>query len=139
VYTVWLERFCSRLFLYIMALMFKNKQKFNYCWYYVDDLICCNKTFEEHLEHLRNIFVTIKINNLCINPTKTMLAFCKVKFLGHQMTSQNIKILPKKVRVIQNIVPPKNKRSLQRILGLLQYFRNMYQITENTQLGCVSY
>jgi len=78
-------------FLYIMALMFKNKQKFNYCWYYVDDLICCNRTFEEHLEHLRNIFATIKTNNLCINPTKTMLAFCEVEFLGHQVTSQGIK------------------------------------------------
>ena len=41
-----------------------------------------------------------------------MLAFREVKFLGHQVTSQGIKISFKKVKVIQNIVPPKNKQSL---------------------------
>ena len=67
-------------FLYIMALMFKNKQKFNYCWYDVNDLIYCSETFEKHLEHLRNIFVTIKINNLCINFTKQCWHFARSNF-----------------------------------------------------------
>ena len=113
-------------FLYIMALMFKNKQKFSYCWYYVDDLICCSKTFEDHLEHLRNVFATIKTNNLSINPTKTMLAFREVEFLGHQVTSEGIKISPTKIKVIQNIVPPKNRKSLQRVLGLFAVFSQIY-------------
>ena len=121
-----------------MALMFKNKQKFNYCWYYVDDLIWCNRTFEEHLEHLRNIFATIKTNNLCINPTKTMLVFRKVKFLGHQMTSQGIKILPKKVKVIQNITPPKN-RVCNVFWDFYYISENVYQITVSVQPQCDSY
>jgi len=86
--------------LYIMALMFKNNQKFSYCWHYVDDLICCSKTFEDHLEHLRNVLATTKTNSLRISLTKTMLAFREVEFLGHQVTSEGIKTSPTKTKVI---------------------------------------
>ena len=123
-------------FLYIMALMFKNKQKFSYCWYYVDDLICRSKTFEDHLEHLRNVFATIKTNNLSINITKTMSAFREVEFLGHQVTSECIKISPTKIKVIQNIFPPKNCKSLQRVLGLLSIFASTLQAIVNEQPPC---
>ena len=52
-----------------------------------------------------------------------MLAFREVEFLGHQVTSDGIKISPTKTKVIQSIVPPKNRKSVQRVLVFLQYFR----------------
>jgi len=123
-------------FLYIMALMFKNKQKFSYCWYYVDDLICCSKTFEDHLEHLRNVFATIKTNNLSINPTKTMLALREVEFLGHQVTSEGTKISPTKIKVMQNIIPPKTGRAYNVYSVFCSIFASTLQIIANEQPPC---
>ena len=43
--------------------------------------------------------------------------------MGHELTNEGITISDDNVKAIKNIAVPKNKRSLQRLLGLLNYFR----------------
>jgi len=58
-----------------------------------------------------------------INSTKAYLGQSTITYLGHELTSKGVTISDDNVKAIKNIAIPKNKRSLQRLLGLLNYFR----------------
>jgi len=92
-------------------------------FYYVDDIAVVSSTFQQHIDHLGLVFSTIKENSLMLNPSKTSLANREIEFLGHTVNKHGIKISDSKMSAIRNIQAPTNRRSLQRLLGLLQYFR----------------
>ena len=73
--------------------------------------------------HLRDVLHNLSVNNLVINPTKTSLAYLEIEYFGYVINKEGIRIGDSKIKAIKAIQPPKNKRSLQRLLGLLQYFR----------------
>ena len=77
----------------------------------------------------------LSVNKLVINPTKTSVAYSEIEYLGYVINKDGIRIGDSKIKAIKAIQPPKNKRSLQRLLGLLQYFRkhipNFSQKTAN--------
>ena len=110
-------------FLYVMSQVFQNRERFNFLFYYVDDLAVASRDFPQHLSHLRTVFSTIRANNLTINPTKTTAAYPELEFLGYTVNSEGIKISPSKIKVIKTLQAPTNRKSLQRLLGLLQFFR----------------
>jgi len=58
-----------------------------------------------------------------INPTKTCIVYPKLEFLGYSVNADGIKISPLKIKAIKKLQPPTNRRSLQRLLGLLQFFK----------------
>jgi len=72
-----------------------------------------------------------------INPTKTSIAHSKMDFLDHTISEEGICIAPSKIRAFERIQPPKSRKSLQRLLGLLNFFRkhipNFSQRTVNTR------
>jgi len=78
---------------------------------------------EDHLIHLRQTLKTLQLNNLMINSTKAYSGQSKITYLGHELTNEGITISDDNVKAIKNIAVPKNNRSLQRLLGLLNYFR----------------
>jgi len=103
--------------------IFHNKQYWHFLHLYVDDILITSRTFEEHLIHLTQTLKTLRLNNLTINPTKAYLGQSTITYLGHELTSEGITISDDNVKSIKNIAIQKNKRSLQRLLGLLNYFR----------------
>jgi len=110
-------------FIYVMSRVFKDKSRFFFLFTYVDDLLIVSPTISEHLQHLRIVFNTLRANNLVINPTKTSIAHSKMDFLGYTISEDGICIAPSKIRAIERIEPPKSRKSLQRLLGLLNFFR----------------
>jgi len=110
-------------FLYVMSQVFQNREKFNFLFYYVDDIAVASRDFPQHLTHLRTVFSTIRANNLTINPTKTTAAYPELDFLGYTVGPDGIKISPSKIKVIESLQAPINRKALQRLLGLLQFFR----------------
>jgi len=102
---------------------------------YMDDCLCVNATFEEHLETLKYMFETFKTNNLTCNPSKCEFLYQEVEYLGFRLSNQGIKISERKIETIKAIQPPKTKKSLQRILGIFSFWRryvkNFAQQTAN--------
>jgi len=45
------------------------------------------------------------------------------EYLGFRVSAEGIKISQRKIKAIQSIVPPTNKKSLQRTLGLFNFWR----------------
>ena len=77
----------------------------------------------DHMANLKTIFNIIQAHQLKMNPTKSFLGVASGKFLSFVVTSKGIYLDPEKVRVIQEMQPPKNLRELKGLQGRLAYIR----------------
>jgi hypothetical protein len=94
------------------ASIFCDLDKYNFkrpywkiCSIYIDDIIVWSQTFEEHLNHLSQIFDRFKKANLKLNPTNCHFAKPEVLYLGHIIYKDGIQVDPSKtdaVKVIWN-------------------------------------
>ncbi len=64
---------------------------------------------------------------LKINTTKSVFCAHETECLGYILTRGGIKPQPKKVQAILVLNPPKNVKELQRFLGMVQCYRDMWQ------------
>ena len=93
------------------------------CLVYLDDIIICGKTFEEHLFNLRAVFECLKQAGLKLQPTKCAFARKKVEFLGHIVSEDGIATDPAKIEKVANWPEPTSTKEVQQFLGLASYYR----------------
>ena len=91
---------------------------------YLDDILIFSKTFEEHLEHIKEVFIRLEKANLCLNRKKCHFVKQEIEYLGHLIGPNGIKPNPEKVRVIQTLAPPVNVRGVRSFIGMVSYYRN---------------
>ena len=91
---------------------------------YIDDILMGSKTVAEHLKRLRFIFDRLSWGNLKLSPKKTFLMRREIKFLGHILSRDGLKIDDAKVKAIQALCPPTTVKQLQKFLGVLNYQRS---------------
>jgi RNase H-like domain found in reverse transcriptase/Reverse transcriptase (RNA-dependent DNA polymerase)/Integrase zinc binding domain/Integrase core domain len=91
---------------------------------YVDDVLFKSKgRFIDHLLVLRKFFSKLSKSGMTIKLSKSKF-FCKeLPFLGHILTTNEIKICPKKRESIRNFPLPKTLQQLKAFLGLVNYMR----------------
>lgn len=77
-----------------------------YALVFVDDILCVSKTFEEHIEHLQNIFKHLQHANMTINLCKSEFGKDKIKFLGHIISTKGINTDPEKAQAIRDFPTP---------------------------------
>lgn len=77
----------------------------------------------EHLKNLGDMLGILHKNNLKCNATKCHFVYQELDFLGHSISKDGIRISRDKFKIIDKISPPKTRKSLQRLIGLIQYFR----------------
>ena len=106
-----------------LGTLFGDKNKFHSTALYFDDILVYNSSFSDHLEHLKLVFQTLRENNYSCNPKKTEIAMNEVEYLGFKIDSQGLHISEKRIQAIQHITSPKNVKGVQRILGLINFFR----------------
>ncbi|MCG8047960.1 MAG: reverse transcriptase domain-containing protein, partial [Candidatus Thiodiazotropha endolucinida] len=90
---------------------------------YLDDIIVYSKTFEEHLENLREVFQRLQEANLKLNPKKCCLFRTEVSFLGHKVSASGIATDPEKVQTIRDWPRPRNVKEVRQFIGLASYYR----------------
>ena len=61
---------------------------------------------------------------LTINPIKARVGNDELEFLGHTISANGVRISDSKTKAIKKMVAPKTRKSLQRVLRLLNYFRS---------------
>lgn len=100
---------------------------------YIDDILIATSTEEEHELVLRKIMERANKLNIKFNKDKIQYKVNEVKFFGHIFSSKGVKPDPDRVSALQAIQDPKNKKELQRIMGLFNYLRsfipNMAELT----------
>ena len=115
-------------------LMFRDLRK-SICCNYLDDIISGSKTFQSMMENLRLIFERIRWANLKIKAKKSEIFKDHVFFLGVKLSSEGLRANLDKINDLINMEFPKNKKGLQRFLGLGNYFRQFIPSFSEIALG----
>src|SRR5436190_15786290 len=93
------------------------------CFVYLDDIIILGSSLQEHIENITKVFNKLREANLKIQPDKSSFFRKEVEYLGHVITTENIKPNPDKIKTIQNFPLPKRTTEIKSFLGLLGYYR----------------
>ena len=103
-------------------------QDFEFVRTYIDDLlILSNGSYADHLQKVEQVLARLQEAGLKINIQKS--AFCRkeCEYLGYWITRNGIKPLSKKVEAINNIAIPTTKKQLRSFIGMVNYYRDMWQ------------
>ena len=91
---------------------------------FVDDMAVHSTKWTQHLDHLEKYLHVIKQSGLTLNLKKCEFAKSEVKFVGHVIGSGQRRADPEKVKAVQLMTPPQNKRQVRQILGFFSFFRD---------------
>ena len=93
-----------------------------FAFVYLDDILVATRSHDDHQEHLKRLFSLLSSNGLVLNKAKCLFGAEKLDFLGHQVSARGISPLPDRVTALREHPAPKDRASLQRFLGLINYY-----------------
>ncbi|GBP97703.1 Retrovirus-related Pol polyprotein from transposon 297 [Eumeta japonica] len=91
---------------------------------YLDDLLVCSATFEEHIELLSQVAKCLKNAGLTINVDKSKFCQSEIKYLGYRIGRGCLKVDPDKVAAIVDFPVPKSPRQVRRFIGMANWYRS---------------
>lgn len=92
------------------------------CYAYLDDIIVCGRTQEEHDENLENFWRATEKYGLTINEEKCKISMENLTFLGFEIGQGMIKPDPDRLKPLLDLPAPKNQKELKRVLGMLAHY-----------------
>ena len=102
---------------------------------YLDDLTPFSKSDQEHLKHLRQIFIICRKYGISLNPKKSLFGLEEGKLLGHIISKDGIRIDPDRIQAILQMPHPRNIKELQAFLGKINFLRRFIpNLAELTRL-----
>jgi len=90
----------------------------------MDDLIIASNSWNSHLQQLELTLKTLQEANIACNPRKTEIGCPEIDYLGFRVSRNSLRLIEKRIKIIGKITAPKNVKALQRILGMINYWRS---------------
>lgn len=90
---------------------------------YIDDILVFTQSWEEHLQALRLVFETMRAANVRFKQSKCHFGKSSMKWVGHVIDSDGIRVDPDKTSAIEKFPTPQNEKELKRFLGMANYYR----------------
>ena len=94
---------------------------------YLDDILIYSKSAEEHERHLRLVLDVLRREKFYAALPKCDFAKQEIKFLGHIVGKDGIKVNPEKVAAVERWEPPRDVHQVRSFLGLANFFRRFIQ------------
>ena len=95
----------------------------NFVVVYFEDILVYSKSMQEHVEHLRSVFQTLREQRLFSNLQKCHFFIDNLVSLGYVMSSEGIKMDPSKVEAIDNWLIPKSIHTVRSFHGILSFYK----------------
>ncbi|GJR85593.1 putative reverse transcriptase domain-containing protein [Tanacetum coccineum] len=90
---------------------------------FIDNIMIYSKSKEEHEIHMKLILDLLEKEKLFGKFSKCEFWLQDVRFLGHVLNSEGIRVDPSKVEAVKNWKPPKTPIEIRSFLGLVGNFR----------------
>jgi hypothetical protein len=90
---------------------------------FLDDCCIYSKTAEEHVEHVRLVLEALNQAGLKVKASKCDFARNSVGFLGFLVTSEGLKVDPKKIEAVLKWLPPSDLHGVRSFLGFCNFYR----------------
>lgn len=100
--------------------MAKVLKDFDFVKVYLDDILIYSKTEDEHMNHIEMLIERLTDKNISINFDKCEFFYEYISYLGVIITGDGIKPDISRIEKEKIVFIPKNKRQLQKLLGVPQ-------------------
>ena len=90
---------------------------------YFDDILIYSKSFDEHLDHIRQVLAVLREEKLYGNIAKCTFCTDRVVFLGFVVSADGIQVDEEKVKAIQDWPTPVNVSQVRSFHGLASFYR----------------
>ena len=90
---------------------------------YVDDVTLMAQSVDGQIELLERVLPALIKAGVRLNPKKTSLCKTKIDVLGHTVSHNRIEIHKDKLAAIANLQPPRDRKELQALIGVLSWSR----------------
>jgi len=106
----------------LMELVLRGMQ-WKLCLIYLDDVIVFGRSFDEHIDRLKDVLERICAARLKLKPDKCHLFQNEVRFLGHVVSKDGVLPNPDNVDKIIKWPVPKTVTDIRAFLGMGNYYR----------------
>ena len=89
---------------------------------FIDDILVCSKSMEEHEQHLRVVLQTLRNHQLYAKFSKCEFWLESVTFLRHVISKEGIQMDPRKIETMQHWLRPTLVIEIRGFLGLASYY-----------------
>lgn len=93
------------------------------CVVELDDIVVFSASAAEHGVHVRQVLEKLRAANLYCSAKKTKLFRDEIKFLGHWISAERLRIDDSKVRQVLDWQSPKLSKGVKRFLGTVQWLK----------------
>lgn len=94
---------------------------------YIDDiLIISTRDARDHIKKVGTVLERLREAGLKVKHDKVQLLKKKMIYLGYQISTEGISPDPAKIKAILNLKPPRTMRQVKQVIGLIQYYRDLW-------------
>lgn len=111
------------IFQRILVNIIRKHNLSNFVVNYIEDILIFSKTFEEHVNHLKQLLNAIVEEGFRLKLTKCRFAANSVKYLGHFITENTVTPLKDNLKSIIDFPVPKNRKNIRQFLGKVNFYR----------------
>jgi len=86
---------------------------------YIDDIVVKSKFKGDLIADLEETFNNLRKNKMMLNSDKCSFGISSGKLLGYLVSHLGIKANPKKVKAINDMQSPRNKKEVQKLAGMM--------------------
>jgi hypothetical protein len=86
---------------------------------YIDDIVVKSKKRGDLLDDLKETFNNLRKSKMMLNSKKCVFDVSSGKLLGYMVSSRGIDANPKKVEAIENLEPPRTRKEIQKLAGMM--------------------
>jgi hypothetical protein len=90
---------------------------------YLDDILEGTEGWVQHMVSLREVFTRLRKFHLTARPSKVVIGYQTLQFLGHTIGEGKITPDPTKLEKILSLSRPTTKKQVRALLGLTSYYR----------------
>ena len=90
---------------------------------FLDDVLVLGRSFEDHLQNLREVLERFRNHNLKLKPKKCSMFQKETKFLGRIVSGDSVSVDPQSIECVKEWPQPKCTRDVERFLGFANYNR----------------